>query len=308
MLNNAVGAIIALQRGGLSGPTGPQGPTAATGPQGPTGPTGPTAPTGPQGPTGVTGPQGPTGITGPTGPTGLTGKQGATGPTGPTAIGPTGATGPVGASGPPGNQGPTGATGFTGPVGVTGPPSGGPTGPTGPTGLGPTGTQGPTGGTAGLTGPTGPTGTLGPTGGTAGLTGPTGPLGPTGLTGPAINSTINIVIDGGGSVLSTGMKVFVPVDYNCTILQATMLADQVGSTIVDIFKCAYSAFATGVHPVAADKITASAPPTISTTDKAQDATLSGWTTAITAGDILAFNVNSCTTITRVTVSLKVKRT
>jgi hypothetical protein len=109
-------------------------------------------------------------------------------------------------------------------------------------------------------------------------------------------------------VLTAGIKGDLTVDYACTILQVTALADQVGSAIVDIFKCVYSAFATGVHPVGADKITASAPPTITATDKAQDATLTGWTTAIAAGDILRFNVNSCTTITRITIALKVRRT
>ena len=65
--------------GGITGPTGPIGPT---GPTGATGPTGPTGATGPTGPTGATGPTGPTGATGPTGPTGATGPTGPTGAAG----------------------------------------------------------------------------------------------------------------------------------------------------------------------------------------------------------------------------------
>jgi len=54
----------------------------------------------------------------------------------------------------------------------------------------------------------------------------------------------------------------------------------------------------------ADSITASAPPTVSTATKAQDATLTGWTTSVTAGDILGFNVDSITTATRAHLILK----
>ena len=44
-----------------------------------------------------------------------------------------------------------------------------------------------------------------------------------------------------------------------------------------------------------------------TAQKSQDSTLTGWTTAVAAGDILAFNVDSTATITRVTISLKVEK-
>jgi hypothetical protein len=103
------------------------------------------------------------------------------------------------------------------------------------------------------------------------------------------------------------MKGYLQVDFACTIQQVTSLADQTGSVVVDIFKCNYAAFAPPTHPAVADKITSSTPPTISSAVKAQDATLSGWTVALSAGDILGFNVNSVTTIQRVTVDLKVVR-
>ena len=61
-------------------------------------------------------------------------------------------------------------------------------------------------------------------------------------------------------------------------------------------------------PTPADSITASAKPTISSGTKQQDSTLTGWTTSISAGDILRFNVDSITTITRCTVSLKMLAT
>ena len=116
--------------------------------------------------------------------------------------------------------------------------------------------------------------------------------------------TITFIIDGGGSAITTGEKGHLEIPFACTINRVTMLADQSGSIVVDIWKDTYANF----PPTDADSITASAPPTISSAQKSQDSTLSGWTTAIAAGDILAFNVDSVTDIQRVTISLKVTKT
>lgn len=112
------------------------------------------------------------------------------------------------------------------------------------------------------------------------------------------------IIDGGGVAITTGEKGHLEIPFACTISRVTTLADQSGSIVVDIWKDTYANF----PPTDADSITASAPPTLSSAQNAQDSTLTGWTTAIAAGDILAFNVDSCTTCTRVTISLKVTKT
>ena len=117
-------------------------------------------------------------------------------------------------------------------------------------------------------------------------------------------ATITFIIDGGGSVIAVGEKGHLEIPFACTIQRATMLADQSGSIVVDIWKDSYANF----PPTDADSITASAPPTISSAQKSQDSTLTGWTKDIAAGDIMAYNVDSCTTITRVTISLKVVKT
>ena len=83
-----------------------------------------------------------------------------------------------------------------------------------------------------------------------------------------------------------------------------MLADVSGSIVVDIWKDTYVNF----PPADVDSITASAPPTISAAQKSQDSTLTGWTTAVAAGDILAFNVDSAATVTRVTISIRATKT
>lgn len=116
-------------------------------------------------------------------------------------------------------------------------------------------------------------------------------------------STLNFVIDGGGSTITTGIKGDLVVDFACTITAVTLLADQTGSIVVDIWKDSYANY----PPDNSDSITASATPTISTATKSQDTTLTGWTTSISAGQILRFNVDSVTSIARVTVALKVTR-
>lgn len=114
--------------------------------------------------------------------------------------------------------------------------------------------------------------------------------------------SIQYVIDGAGAVLTTGLKGYLEVPYACTILSATLLADVSGSVVVDIWKDTYANY----PPVVADTITASAKPTISAALKAQDATLTGWNKTVAAGDILAFNIDSVTSIKRLSISLKVQ--
>lgn len=260
----------------------------------------------------VVGPTGPSG--GPTGPTGNTGPSGfsstgVTGYTGPTGVGPTGVTGNTGPrgqtgfTGPPGNLGPTGSS-ATGTTGATGPSTPGPTGPTGlpSTVTGPTGNTGPA-----TPGPTGPTGVTGPSGGPTGNTGNTGPTGNTGSTGPAQVAGLNFTIDGGGAVIATGQKGTIVVDFACTIQQVTTLADQNGSIVIELQRVTFSAYSPPTHPATADKISGATPPTLSSATKAQDSTLTGWTLSLAAGDILGYNVTSCTAITRANVALKVLR-
>lgn len=116
--------------------------------------------------------------------------------------------------------------------------------------------------------------------------------------------TINFVIDGGGVVIATGIKGDVVIDFAATITKWSLLADQSGSIVVDIWRDSYANF----PPVVGDVITASAKPTISGATKGQSSTLTGWTTGIAAGDVLRFNVNSATTITRATLALTITRT
>jgi len=117
-------------------------------------------------------------------------------------------------------------------------------------------------------------------------------------------ASITFIIDGGGSAITTGIKGALEIPFACTINRVTLLADQSGSIVIDIWKQAYADY----PPENANSIVSAAPPTITTAEKSQDSTLTGWTTAIAAGDCLMFNVDSITTCTWVTLSLKVTKT
>lgn len=109
--------------------------------------------------------------------------------------------------------------------------------------------------------------------------------------------------DGFANLLLTGIMGDMTIPFACTLTGVTLLADQSGSCVVDIWKDTYANY----PPTISDTITASALPTISSAVKAQDNTLSGWTTSVSAGDILRFNLNSVTSITRLAVCLRFKR-
>lgn len=115
--------------------------------------------------------------------------------------------------------------------------------------------------------------------------------------------SVTFIIDGGGSAITTGVKGDLMIPFACNIESVALLADQSGSIVIDIWKDTYGNYPATV----ADTITASAKPTLSTATKYSDSTLTGWTKAIAAGDTLRFNVDSVATVTRVTLSLKVRR-
>jgi hypothetical protein len=124
-----------------------------------------------------------------------------------------------------------------------------------------------------------------------------------GTGGGAIAEQIGLTLDGNGTVITTGQKGYTQLSYACTINSWTLLADQAGSIVVDIWKNSYANY----PPTDADSITGSAPPTLSSANKATSSTLTGWTTAIDAGDILGFNVDSATAVTRVRLIVKCTR-
>ena len=118
-----------------------------------------------------------------------------------------------------------------------------------------------------------------------------------------VSASLQFVIDGGGSAITTGQKGHLVVPFNMTITGWDIFADQSGSIVVDVWKDTYANF----PPTVADTIAGTEKPTLASAQKNQDLTLTTWATSLTKGDNLAFNVDSITTVQRVVVVLNGNR-
>lgn len=116
-------------------------------------------------------------------------------------------------------------------------------------------------------------------------------------------------MDGGGLVLTTGVKGYLTMPFNGTIVSAELLSTSASTTTIDIWKTTYALFDAGAtHPVVGDSITASRYLTLVSSVKYLDSTLTGWTTSFSKGDIFAFSILANSSSQHVTVSLGVSRT
>ena len=113
--------------------------------------------------------------------------------------------------------------------------------------------------------------------------------------------SVSAQFGGPGGSISANDTVWVRVPYSGTITKVSLLADASGSIVVDIWKDTYANY----PPTVADTICAAAKPTLSSANKSEDSTLTGWTTAVTAGDVLKFNVDSVSGLTQVALLLEI---
>jgi hypothetical protein len=116
-------------------------------------------------------------------------------------------------------------------------------------------------------------------------------------------SAVGLTIDGGGSAITTGIKGFIVVPFDATITGWTILADQSGDIVIDVWKDTYANY----PPTVGDSIAGTEKPTLSSADKNQDNDLTSWTTSVSSGDILAFNVDSVSTVERVNLLINLTR-
>jgi len=115
--------------------------------------------------------------------------------------------------------------------------------------------------------------------------------------------SLNFIIDGGGSVITTGSKGNVMIDFSGTIDGWAILGDASGSITVDVSKSTYATFPT---------FTASSgtSPSLSSQQKNQRIGIN-WTgfTTVSANDIIRFAVSGTpATVTTVTVALRITTT
>jgi hypothetical protein len=114
--------------------------------------------------------------------------------------------------------------------------------------------------------------------------------------------TITYVIDGGGTVLTTGEKGSIYVPYTANVIQWTLFADQSGTANIDMWTMPYSET---IFPSVANSFTGNLGMTLSTARANQSIAFSNWRMGrINAGNVLTFNIQSTATITRLMVSLK----
>lgn len=109
--------------------------------------------------------------------------------------------------------------------------------------------------------------------------------------------SFGVSIDGGGAAITTGLKGHYRVPFDGTITGYSLQSDAVGSAVIDVWKI------NNDLPVLADTITASTKPTLSSDNYVYSTTLTGWTTDVHAGDVIGYNVDSASTMTKLTFQL-----
>ncbi len=116
--------------------------------------------------------------------------------------------------------------------------------------------------------------------------------------------SFGLTVDAGTDPLSTGVKGFTPpMPYAGTLVGWSIVSNDSGVTsgsiVFDVWKDVFANY----PPTVFDTITASAKPTITASTAAQSSTLTGWTLTFTVGDVFGFNIDSVTSLKRVTLAL-----
>jgi hypothetical protein len=112
-----------------------------------------------------------------------------------------------------------------------------------------------------------------------------------------------VVLDGGGSQLATGQKANLHLAWSYEIVGWTLLADTTGSLTVDLRVAASYA----AYPTVAS-ICAAAPPSLTAAQKNDSDALpmTGWTTLLSAGQVLRPFVSSASGINLATLTLRLR--
>ena len=115
-----------------------------------------------------------------------------------------------------------------------------------------------------------------------------------------LTRTVNYVIDSGSLPMQVGDKGKLTIDVGGVIENVRVLSDQTGDIVFDISKTTFANYP------AFNSITSAQRVQLINKDKYFDDVLNNWTTTITAGDILRFDVISVNNIRRLLISLKLK--
>jgi hypothetical protein len=122
------------------------------------------------------------------------------------------------------------------------------------------------------------------------------------LNAPDRHAIITTIFDGGGAVIVAPFTRYLFIPFAAVITGWALMADQVGSISVDVWKVPFASF----PPLVGNSITGGNAPALVSQASAFAQAISGWTTTqINAGDCLAYRVVSATTVQAVTFELTV---
>lgn len=115
-----------------------------------------------------------------------------------------------------------------------------------------------------------------------------------------LTRTINYVVDYGSSPINVGDKGSLAIDVTGVIESWVLVADQIGSLVLDIRKASYADYPN------VTTICGGTRPSLVNQNKNTSSNLGTWNKVLNAGDILNYNVISVTGINRFSIALKVK--
>jgi len=116
---------------------------------------------------------------------------------------------------------------------------------------------------------------------------------------PSKMAMLSYGLDNDGTALNTGIQGSVHIPYGLDIIRWTLIGDQSGSANIDLWSSEY-----GTVPTVANSVTGNIGMTISTATANQSGDIDNWRmTRINAGNVVTFNVQSVSTITRLTINL-----
>lgn len=115
-----------------------------------------------------------------------------------------------------------------------------------------------------------------------------------------LTRTINFIVDSGNVDMTSGTKGSLTIDVSGIIDSWKIFSEETGSIRVDILKSDYTSYPAFTSICGGNK------PQINGGNKSFNENLTGWDTAIRAGDILRFDVDYSVDIKRFLISLKLK--
>jgi hypothetical protein len=112
-------------------------------------------------------------------------------------------------------------------------------------------------------------------------------------------------VNNGTNVVTLGQKGYVKMPYPGTITDWSIMANQTGNVVIDLWKTTFAAF----PPTVSNSILNGNYLTLSNQQSKLDPILTGWTsTSFLAGDVFTFNILSADTITNLNLTINVLKT